>query len=159
MRSVPLGGTTDCGTRRPSGTGDPTHRTSRQRVRLDYYLMDTLGIEPRASRMLSGCDTATPCALQTKIVFSALSSIIWQGPFAENAFVCFSAIIRKRYQGFAHDSRLKHERIGRRARWQRFRRIAEKQTKALSANGPCQIISGRTENTIQQQSLSVRHMV
>ena len=25
--------------------------------------MDTLGIEPRASRMLSGCDTTTPCAL------------------------------------------------------------------------------------------------
>ncbi len=25
-------------------------------------LMDTLGIEPRASRMLSGCDTTTPCA-------------------------------------------------------------------------------------------------
>ena len=26
--------------------------------------MDTLGIEPRASRMLSGCDTTTPCALE-----------------------------------------------------------------------------------------------
>ena len=26
-------------------------------------LMDTLGIEPRASRMLSGCNTTTPCAL------------------------------------------------------------------------------------------------
>ena len=25
--------------------------------------MDTLGIEPRASRMLSGCDTTTPRAL------------------------------------------------------------------------------------------------
>ena len=25
-------------------------------------LMDTLGIEPKASRMLSGCDTTTPCA-------------------------------------------------------------------------------------------------
>ena len=24
--------------------------------------MDTLGIEPRASRTLSGCDTTTPCA-------------------------------------------------------------------------------------------------
>ena len=24
--------------------------------------MDTLGIEPRAFRMRSGCDTATPCA-------------------------------------------------------------------------------------------------
>ena len=27
--------------------------------------MDTLGIEPRASRMLSGCDTTTPCALNS----------------------------------------------------------------------------------------------
>ena len=25
--------------------------------------VDTLGLEPRASRMLSGCDTTTPCAL------------------------------------------------------------------------------------------------
>ena len=24
--------------------------------------VDTLGLEPRASRMLSGCDTTTPCA-------------------------------------------------------------------------------------------------
>ena len=28
--------------------------------------MDTLGIEPRASRMLSRCDTTTPCALEAK---------------------------------------------------------------------------------------------
>ena len=27
--------------------------------------MDTLGIEPRAFRMRSGCDTTTPCALDT----------------------------------------------------------------------------------------------
>ena len=27
------------------------------------FNMDTLGIEPRASRMLSGCDATTPCAL------------------------------------------------------------------------------------------------
>ena len=30
--------------------------------------MDTLGIEPRASRMLSGCDTTTPCALELTTV-------------------------------------------------------------------------------------------
>ena len=30
---------------------------------LEATKMDTLGIEPRASRMLSGCDTTTPCAL------------------------------------------------------------------------------------------------
>ena len=31
--------------------------------------MDTLGIEPRASRMLSGCDTTTPCARLSLINF------------------------------------------------------------------------------------------
>ena len=34
------------------------------------YEMDTLGIEPRASRMLSGCDTTTPrarCSLYTSV--------------------------------------------------------------------------------------------
>ena len=35
------------------------HRTPLQRR---YQCMDTLGIEPRASRMLSGRDTTTPCA-------------------------------------------------------------------------------------------------
>ena len=30
--------------------------------------MDTLGIEPRPSRMLSGCDTTTPCALELTTV-------------------------------------------------------------------------------------------
>ena len=33
-----------------------------QKARHDMN-MDTLGIEPRASRMLSGCDTTTPRAL------------------------------------------------------------------------------------------------
>ena len=37
------------------------HAARQQRSELDNA-MDTLGIEPRASRMLSGCDTATPCA-------------------------------------------------------------------------------------------------
>ena len=36
--------------------------------------MDTLGIEPRASRMLSGCDTTTPCALLT-IFFLCLHEV------------------------------------------------------------------------------------
>ena len=31
--------------------------------------MDTLGIEPRASRMLSGCDTTTPCAPEAHVGF------------------------------------------------------------------------------------------
>ena len=33
-----------------------------QRVMSPCIKVDTLGIEPRASRMLSGCDTTTPCA-------------------------------------------------------------------------------------------------
>ena len=31
-------------------------------IATDSDKLDTLGIEPRASRMLSGCDTTTPCA-------------------------------------------------------------------------------------------------
>ena len=31
-------------------------------IEIHSCTMDTLGIEPRASRMLSGCDTTTPCA-------------------------------------------------------------------------------------------------
>ena len=34
--------------------------------------MDTLGIEPRASRMLSGCDTTTPRALL--VIFGVLNA-------------------------------------------------------------------------------------
>ena len=37
--------------------------------------MDTLGIEPRASRMLSGCDTTTPCALSG--MFDAMRNTRW----------------------------------------------------------------------------------
>ena len=37
--------------------------------------MDTLGIEPRASRMLSGCDTTTPCARESaKLVREAMAN-------------------------------------------------------------------------------------
>ena len=49
--------------------------------------MDTLGIEPRASRMLSGCDTTTPCA-QCK---SAFPSILFVNKCRWNSrmlFVC-----------------------------------------------------------------------
>ena len=46
--------------------------------------MDTLGIEPRASRMLSGCDTATPCALggrafDSKRLVSSCGFRLWRG--------------------------------------------------------------------------------
>ena len=34
----------------------------RRTISSGYEQMDTLGIEPRASRMLSGCDTTTPRA-------------------------------------------------------------------------------------------------
>ena len=39
--------------------------------------MDTLGIEPRASRMLSGCDTTTPCAL---LLLDACLAGVWPVP-------------------------------------------------------------------------------
>ena len=38
----------------------------------DKVKVDTLGIEPRASRMLSGCDTATPCAHSNIVLPQAL---------------------------------------------------------------------------------------
>ena len=49
------------------GAGCPFRRDSLHHDRQDI-LMDTLGIEPRASRMLSGCDTTTPCALELTTV-------------------------------------------------------------------------------------------
>ena len=39
--------------------------------------MDTLGIEPRASRMLSGCDTTTPCARLHGARWALQASGIW----------------------------------------------------------------------------------
>ena len=35
--------------------------------------MDTLGFEPRAFRMRSGCDTTTPCALEENMLAVALT--------------------------------------------------------------------------------------
>ena len=41
--------------------------------------MDTLGIEPRASRMLSGCDTTTPCARKSvKLVRETMPNNEWR---------------------------------------------------------------------------------
>ena len=42
---------------------------------VEYMLarMDTLGIEPGASRMLSGCDTTTPRALWKESIRSCLN--------------------------------------------------------------------------------------
>ena len=50
---------------------------------LEATKMDTLGIEPRASRMLSGCDTATPCAHSDAVPRQAsdchsLLAALWQ---------------------------------------------------------------------------------
>jgi hypothetical protein len=45
--------------RKRRGAVPQVHRSNRA----PSMQMDTLGIEPRASRMLSGCDTTTPCAL------------------------------------------------------------------------------------------------
>ena len=50
---------TDAGPAAGAGAQASLRLRGRQMVRLQ---MDTLGIEPRASRMLSGCDTTTPCA-------------------------------------------------------------------------------------------------
>ena len=43
--------------------------------------MDTLGIEPRASRMLSGCDAATPCAPADRVLRNTTTgeSQFWTG--------------------------------------------------------------------------------
>ena len=43
-------------------TGPPTTNASQARQRSTRTKVDTLGIEPRAFRMRSGCDTTTPCA-------------------------------------------------------------------------------------------------
>ena len=46
-------------------SGDPVARSTMHHTAL---CMDTLGIEPRAFRMLSGCDTTTPRALKVNAV-------------------------------------------------------------------------------------------
>ena len=51
---------TDAGPTAGAGAQASLRSRGRQLARLQ---MDTLGIEPRASRMLSGCDTTTPRAL------------------------------------------------------------------------------------------------
>ena len=48
--------------------------------------VDTLGIEPRASRMLSGCDTTTPCAQLSMILKSMTNKHNVQLDFPEMAF-------------------------------------------------------------------------
>ena len=40
----------------------------RRTISSGYEQMDTLGIEPRASRMLSGCDTTTPRARVSEFI-------------------------------------------------------------------------------------------
>ena len=57
--------------------------------------MDTLGIEPRASRMLSGCDTTTPCALRywlpsgiTIVKFDRARLARWRSPARHDAYCC-----------------------------------------------------------------------
>ena len=42
--------------------------------------LDTLGIEPRASRMLSGCDTTTPCARSLRTCGFATSAMCKRKP-------------------------------------------------------------------------------
>ena len=42
-------------------------RSAAESAQLEHNMMDTLGIEPRASRMLSGCDTTTPRARDSEV--------------------------------------------------------------------------------------------
>ena len=65
------------------------HRLYSQEAALREIIhpMDTLGIEPRASRMLSGCDTTTPCAhvMPRYLVFPMLALLnhVCQGSVTE----------------------------------------------------------------------------
>jgi hypothetical protein len=62
------------------------------KISILHEKMDTLGFEPRAFRMRSGCDTTTPCALCI-LCPSELS-----GPgvcCAQNVLTCFCAWCRK----------------------------------------------------------------
>ena len=43
-------------------TDTPQSRREKDALRVDVDPMDTLGFEPRAFRMRSGCDATTPCA-------------------------------------------------------------------------------------------------
>ena len=42
--------------------------------------MDTLGFEPRAFRMRSGCDTTTPCALEHRFISEISIDVCWTDP-------------------------------------------------------------------------------
>ena len=51
--------------------------------------VDTLGIEPRASRMLSGCDTATPCALpELAAIYLESGCLSFSGPCNRGVRCC-----------------------------------------------------------------------
>ena len=53
----------------------PSWASSGSRTDIDprWQRMDTLGFEPRAFRMRSGCDTTTPCALERRSMLAAHS--------------------------------------------------------------------------------------
>ena len=51
--------------------------------------VDTLGIEPRASRMLSGCDTATPCAHSKAVPRQTFDRLSLFGPRATCSGIIF----------------------------------------------------------------------
>ena len=57
--------------------------------------MDTLGIEPRASRMLSGCDTTTPCAQLIITDVTCKTATLTQEWLSQLCVFCFAAAPRR----------------------------------------------------------------
>ena len=64
-----------------------TKRACSRMVQHSLAQMDTLGIEPRASRMLSGCDTTTPRAPE-ELLHSLSGMIISQGRLTQGIERC-----------------------------------------------------------------------
>jgi hypothetical protein len=77
-----------------------------KQVRTTKETMDTLGFEPRASRMLSGCDTTTPCARDGYSAQKQSTKNIKVGPhhrsiFAQGtirAVACTQAFLLQRFE-------------------------------------------------------------
>ena len=75
--------------------------------------LDTLGIEPRASRMLSGCDTTTPRAHEhhTAVVsrLHQAQSRALHRPRARSAAACATSGLDKQLSGPTSQQSLRHE--------------------------------------------------
>ena len=78
VRSIPSGGF----------LAPAVHLTCCSCVSFHRAKVDTLGIEPRASRMLSGCDTTTPCAL-------LYASVKCRRGASDISHVCYRTLLAK----------------------------------------------------------------